>query len=115
MTARWIAVDYPSKKRLSQSDAMTVLDIGANWAWFLPWAVLGEVRTDRPSRMPYGVAHWYYDATGNPRQTVRTFQREEDARGVLEYLYRTHQEGCRCVAVFYWTPMTVNYSPEAAE
>lgn len=113
MTRPWVVADYPSKRGLSRAEAMRVLRSGPNLEWFFPWAVLGEVHTDQPNRMPYGVAHWYYDAAGSPQHTVHTFQGEEDARWALAHLYRNYQEGCRCVAVFYWTPTMVNYSLEA--
>lgn len=102
---------YPARQ-LSEPDAMRLMDGGPDLALFVPWAVLGELRTDRPNLMPYGVAHWYFDADGDPRRTVQTFLSEEDARWAMECLYRTHEEGCRCAAIFYWTPAMVNYGAE---
>jgi hypothetical protein len=113
VSAGWVVVDYPAKLELSRSEAMAELSSGPAFDWFRGFAVLGEVRTAQPNRMPYGVVHWYFDAAGTPRQTVRTFRNVEAARWALMDLFRTHQEGCRCAAVFYWTPKTVNYGPEA--
>jgi hypothetical protein len=113
MNRRWIRADYPSKKYLSRSEAMGVLHSGPNLEWLSPFAILGEVRTDQPNRMPYGLVHWYYDAEGNPKTDVQTFYSVQGARWAAEWLYGSHQEGCRCVAVFYWTPETVNYGIEA--
>jgi len=110
---RWGTDTYPAKPKLSPSEELSVLRSGAPLRWFFPFAVLGEVRTARPNRMPYGLAHWYIDAEGNPRRAVQTFYSEEDARWALDWLYISHPADCRCVAVFYWTPGTVNYDGEA--
>lgn len=115
MSRRGIAprVGYPSKPRLSESEKMNVLRSGAPLEWFSPFAVLGEVVTSQPNRMPYGLVHWYFDAEGKPQTDVRTFHTESVARWAADWLYQRHQDGCRCIAVFYWTPDTVNHSVEA--
>lgn len=105
--------EYPSKPKLSPSEELTVLRSGAPLPWFFPFAVLGEVHTAQPNRMPYGLVHAYIDGAGDRKTDVRTFYSEEDARWAAEHLYRRHQRGCRCLVVFYWTPATVNYEPEA--
>lgn len=102
---------YPAGP-ITERAAMRLLDVGPDFALFTGFAALGEVRTDQPNRMPYGVVHWYFDAAGKPQRSVQTFLSVEDARWAMERLYRTHQEGCRCAAVFYWTPKTVNYGSE---
>jgi hypothetical protein len=106
---------YPSRPKLSDSDMYEVLRRGAPLRWFEPFAVLGEVRTERPGAMPFGLAHVYYDAKGNRKTDVRTFHTEEDARWALEILYRRHRKSCRCLCIFYWTPAMVNYGIEHEE
>ncbi|WP_407358029.1 hypothetical protein LTA6_002621 [Microbacterium sp. LTA6] len=108
-----LTVEYPSRPRLSRSEELDVLRVGPLLQWFFPFAVLGEVRTDRPNSMPYGLVHVYFDAEGKPQRTLRTFLSEEGARWAAEHLYRRHQRSCRCIAVWYWTPAMVNYGPEA--
>lgn len=103
---------YPSKPKLSDSEMTGALRVGPLLKWFFPFAVLGEVRTAQPNRMPYGLAHWYFDAEGNSQRTVQTFYSEEDARWAVSWLYRTHEDDCQCAAIFYWTPATVNCGPE---
>lgn len=114
MSGHWINDDrpYPAKPNLSPSEELAVLRSGPLFEWFASFAVLGEVRTHRPNSMPYGVAHWYFDAEGNQKADVRTCHSQEDARWAMEILFRRHQESCRCVAIWYWTPAMVNYGSE---
>jgi len=107
---------YPSKPKLSDTDMTNALRFGPRFEWLSPFAVLGEVRTSQPNRMPYGFVHAYFDAEGNLKTDVKTFYSEEGARWAAAHLYRFHEDDrCRCIAVFYWTPKTVNYGPEADE
>ncbi|KXU20101.1 hypothetical protein [Clavibacter nebraskensis] len=90
----------------------SVLSVGPDIKWFFPFVVLGEVRTSRPNSMPYGFAHWYLDAEGKLCNDTRTFYSAQGVRWAAEHLYRTHEGDCRCIAVFYWEPATVNYGVE---
>ena len=105
---------YPAGA-ITERAAMRLLDVGPDFELFRGFAVLGEVRTNQPNRMPYGVVHWYFDAAGKPQRTVQTFRSVEAARWAMERLYRTHRHDCRCGAVFYWTPAMINYGIEHYE
>ena len=115
MTARWIAVDYPSKSWLSWPEAMDYLRHGPALAWFEPW--LRETTlcfTGTAKRGGFGYAHLSGGSEGPSFQVdIRTFWTREDLQWGLEALHGLHSR-CddKCDGLFYWTPATDACGPE---
>ena len=79
MSRAWVQVDYPSKKGLSESEAMGHLRNGPALAWFEPW--LRETTLRFPGmakRGGFGYAHVYGGSEGPAFQVdIRTFWSRE--------------------------------------
>ncbi|WP_417554315.1 hypothetical protein [Microbacterium sp.] len=118
MSARkpWATADYPSKKRLTEYEAMDLLRHGPKLAWFMPWLRRSPVRfAGVPKRGGYGYAHIH---SGSKRKAfrveVRTFWDREGLRWGLENLHGPLCGRCtdNCDALLYWTPDTLASGPE---
>ncbi len=116
MSARkpWATADYPSKKSLTEAEAMGLLRNGPKLAWFMPWLRRSPLRfAGVPKRGGYGYAH-FHSGSKLPAFVVevRTFWDRDGLRWGLESLHGLHGR-CddNCDALFYWTPDTAVDGP----
>lgn len=110
----FIRVDYPGKKRLTESEAMEHLRHGPALAWFEPW--LRETTLafpDMAKRGGFGYAHVSGGSEGPFQIDIRTFWTREDLQWGLDTLHGLHAR-CddKCDGLLYWTPTTVTSGPE---
>jgi len=106
----WIEVDFPGKKRLTESEAIGALKDGPEPKWFEPWAERGVVLADITKR--YGYVHVLPadEDTWTPERPHAYDMHLFDSRGELAYaLQRLHNEhplcpGDDCLGLFYFTP-----------
>jgi hypothetical protein len=100
-----IPADYPSKKSLSEREAMDVLRNGPQIQWFEPWITRGTVfhDSDRIRHM-----HGYVHMRGGPgeptRYDVKMSYDRTDLAWWLENLYKSHGDCGGCQGLFYFQP-----------
>lgn len=94
---------YPSKKKLSRSEAMDVLRRGPDPKWFEPWAERGVLLAAMNAGQ-YGYVHVYGDID-EPQYDLLRFHDREGLAWALEHLHKQHPRcGEQCRGLFYFAP-----------
>lgn len=94
---------FPSRKRLTDTEALDVLRRGPDPAWFKPWAergvLLAAMRAGR-----YGYVHVTGDSAA-PEYDLRLFPDREGLSWALHHLHSAHPRcGDQCHGLFYFMP-----------
>ena len=111
--APFAEAEYPSKPRLSRSEAMVVLRLGPQREWFRPFAEPAHVAPLTPH--PWGYVHIRGEWGAAPVWELMGYYSREDLAWGLQSLYgREHDWYMRdvdghlndheCHGVFWWLP-----------
>lgn len=104
--------EYPSKLRLSRSEAMVVLRLGPQIEWFRPFAEHAGVAPY--TAPPWGIMHIHGEWGEPPVWENVGFWSPDELRWGMERLYAAHDwhlfdvngylNDHECHGVFYWLP-----------
>ncbi|NJI61136.1 hypothetical protein HCX50_17050 [Microbacterium oxydans] len=111
--APFTEADYPSKPRLSRSEAMVVLRLGPNVEWLRPFAEHAGVAP--VAAPPWGYIHVHGEWGESPLWELKGFYSRGDLAWGLQSLYNRDHDWClldingylndhECHGVFYWLP-----------
>jgi hypothetical protein len=118
VSRRWVAADYPSKKRLTDYEAKALAERGPELAWFVPWAEHGVLMPAGATGEPFRCGYVHMGADSE----VHLFHDREGLSRALDALYREHPKHVEACELWYFTPdepirlrMVVELDDEADE
>ncbi|WP_315070325.1 hypothetical protein [uncultured Microbacterium sp.] len=113
MSRQWVPADYPSKKRLSEAEALEALDHGPKPEWLEPWIERGVMLANL-TKHGYGYVH-VYSVAGSFQYDFAAWPDQEGLNWGLDALWQHHSKqsplGDRsyprceeCQGIVYFTP-----------
>jgi hypothetical protein len=102
MARRGVAANYPSKKRLTETERNDLLAHGPKTSYFSPWAERGILLV-RLTSHAYGYIH-VYSQQGSFQYDFAAWDSQEGLNWGLEDLWKRHPDCDACQGVIYFQP-----------